>query len=347
MNELRIFRIIQEDLKKFNLNLVGLKVLTEAATGYFALTPIIAALAGAERVFALTKDSEFGSVKNVTETVLSLAKKCNVGQKIEILLSRNDETIGQADIVTNLGFVRPIDKQFISRLKETVVIPLMWESWEFREEDLDIVECKRRGIPVMGTNEHVPELDTFNYVGPLAVKLAFELEIEVNHSNVIVVGSGAFGESTIKSFKQLGANVTNVQANKGDRLDDDWVLQDIAKSDLLVFVESASREMLLGECGQLSFKRLLQVNPSISIVHVAGYIDANAVELASIPHRPRKIAKVGHMSATVDYLGPKPLIDLHIAGLKVGEAMAKARLQGLSCEETMQYALESAPAMRL
>jgi len=345
MNELRCFRIIQEDLKKFNLDLSGLKVLTEAATGYFALTPIIAALGGAEKVYALAKDSEFGSVKTVTETILPLAKKWNVYQNIDILLSRNDEKIGQADIVTNLGFVRPINKDLISRLKKSAVIPLMWETWEFRREDLDLAECRRRGIPVMGTNEHVPELDIFSYIGPLAVKLAFELEIEVIHSNVMVVGGGVFGESTVKSFQQLGANVTNIQVNKGNRLDDNWVLNEITKSDLIVFVEYISHDLLLGAHGQLSFKKLLQINPGISIVHIAGFVDGNAIEWSQIPHRPQRIGKPGHMSVTVDYLGPKPLIDLHTAGLKVGEAMARARLRGLSLKKTIQFALESSPAM--
>lgn len=343
MNELRCYRLIQQALKKFNLNLSGLKILTEAATGYYILTSIIAALAGADKVYALTKDSKYGTIEEVKKTTLSLANRWDIGQKIDIILSRCDERIGEADIVTNLGFMRPIDKELISRLKETAVIPLMFETWEFRKEDVDLAECKRRGIPVLGTNEHAPELDTFSYIGPLAIKLAFELDIEVIHSNVVVVGGGAFGESTVKAFKQLGANVTNIQVNKGDRLDDNWVLDEVAKSDLLVFVEHVCRDLLVGTNGQLSLGTLLQINPSISIVHIAGFVDGNAIEQSQIPHRPKKIGSLGYMSITTDYLGPKPLIDLHTAGLKVGEAMARARLGGLTCEEAIQVALKSSP----
>jgi len=347
MNELRCRRIVQQALNKFDINLSGLKILTEAASGYYVFTPIIGALAGAEKVFALTRDSKYGSVKIVSETTLSLAKKWGVDQKIDILLSRNKEKIGEADIVTNLGFVRPINKEFISWMKETAVIPLMYETWEFRDEDVDLAECKRRGIPVLGTNEHASELDTFSYIGPLAIKLAFELDIEVIHSNVIVVGGGAFGESTVKALKRLGANVTNILVNKGERLDDSCVLDKIMNSDLLIFVEYISRELLLGPHGQLSIGKLLQINPSISIVHIAGIVDGNVIEQSQIPHRPEKIGSPGHMSVTTDYLGPKPLIDLHTAGLKVGEAMARARLKGLPSEEAIQAALRSSPAKYL
>jgi len=344
LNEVRSYQLIKEALKKFDLDLSGLRVLTEAATGNYVLTPIVAALAGAEKVFALTRDSRYGDVKTVSETTLSLAKKWGVDQKIEILLSRTDERIGEADIVTNLGFVRPIDRELISRMKETAVIPLMFETWEFREEDIDLSECKRRGIPVLGTNEHVPELDTFGYIGPLAIKLAFELDIEVFHSNVMVVGGGIFGESTVHAFKQLGANVTNVQVTEDDRLDDDWVLDEIMKSDLLVFVEYVSRELLLGSHGQLSPEKLLQLNPGIAIVHIAGVVNGNEIERFQILHCPERIGDPGHMSVTTDYLGPKPLIDLHTAGLKVGEAMARARLNGLNSLETIRVALQSSPA---
>lgn len=340
MNELRCHRIIQQALKKFDLDLSHLRVLTEAATGYYILTPLIAATADAEKVYALTRDSEYGSAKAVAEETLALAKRWNVDQKIEIILSREDERIGQADIVTNLGFVRPIDKDLINRLKETAVIPLMYESWEFREGDIDVIECKRRGIPILGTNEHIPELDTFNYIGPLAIKLAFELEIEVVHSKVTIVGGGVFGESAVKAFQLLGADVAHVDVDRSIRLDIRG-LKELAKSDLLVFVEYLSDDLLLGDTGQLTLKKLLQVNPSISIAHILGVVDIEAIERSRIPHAPKKIERPRHMSVTTAYLGPKPLIDLHAAGLKVGESMARARLNGLTSQESIQAVLQS------
>ena len=48
------------------------------------------------------------------------------------------------------------------------------------------------------------------------------------------------------------------------------------------------------------------------------------------------------MSVGTDYLGPKPLIDLHTAGLKVGHSLHLARRAGLSAfDAEMQVLSES------
>lgn len=49
------------------------------------------------------------------------------------------------------------------------------------------------------------------------------------------------------------------------------------------------------------------------------------------------------MSVGTDYLGPKPLIDLHTAGLKVGERLAYARARGLPAREGEFTVLRETP----
>jgi hypothetical protein len=49
------------------------------------------------------------------------------------------------------------------------------------------------------------------------------------------------------------------------------------------------------------------------------------------------------MSVATDYLGPKPLIGLHTAGLKVGETLARARIQGLSALQAEYATLRRLP----
>ena len=55
--EHRVDRIIRRWLKHFALNLEGLKVLTEAASGAYLYGPILAALASANKVYAVAADS--------------------------------------------------------------------------------------------------------------------------------------------------------------------------------------------------------------------------------------------------------------------------------------------------
>lgn len=341
MNPERAHRLIENAVQVFHLDLQGLKVLTEAATGQYIYGPLIAAAAGADMVFALTRDSRYGSAADIQCETMALAECWGLADRIAVLISRNDRRISEADIVTNVGFVRPLDVAFLSLLSPTAVVPLMWESWEFRPEDLDLPECRRLGIPVLGTNERLPELQMFRYVGHLAVKLLFELEIEVFRSRVAVFGGGAFGESIEESLRQAGTetlwikpelHVPNGPAPDWRRL--------VVGCDAIVVAEHHYRGLLIGPGGLFEADDLASLNPGMVLAHIAGGVNAKSLERARIPYLPNHIASAGYMSLTPAYLGPRPLIDLHSAGLKVGEAMARARKRGLHGTDAEHEALK-------
>ena len=319
MNKERCRKLVERAVENFQLDLSGLTVLTEAASNNFSFTPLIAARAKAERVLVLSKDSKYGKGEDVARDVLALARDWGVDGKV-VAIPRHSELVGQADIVTNLGFVRPIDGSFLGRLKEEVVIPLMWETWEFRPKDLDLVECRRKGIPVLGTNEGHPLLRTFDFIGLLAVKLLMEAEIEILFSKILVIGSGAFGATVQKTLLAAGADVLLNKANE-KALDCSW-------PDAIVLVEHVSRELLLGQGAFINIDQLKKINPACVIVHIAGSVDFPALKSSGLSFVPTDIAPSGHMSRTTDHLGPRPVIDLHAAGLKVGELMARSRRTG-------------------
>lgn len=341
----RVRRLIGEALDKFKLNLKGLTVLTEAASGSYTFTPIIAALAGAGKVHAVTKDSQYASAEQVIRNTSLLADYCGIGARLETHTLLTPEIIGEADIVTNLGFVRPINKEFISHMQETAVIPLMCEPWEYREEELDLAECWQKGIAVLGTDEKAKELEAFGYIGYLAMKLAFELDIEVFKSKVVVVGGGYFGKNTVNAFTNAGGKVVNFRITDNERLSSERAKSELADCDLLVFVEHQSRDLILGEDGQLTVSELLSINPGISIVHIAGGVEKEAIQKAQIPYRPSQLAPPGYMSVTIGYLGPRSIIDLCAAGLKVGEAMARGMLRYNNADKAKRYALKNSPAI--
>ena len=207
-NERRCQQLVREAAATFDLNLSGLSILTEAASGYYSLTPLMAALAGAERVYALARDSAYGEAKSIGRSLMSLSGRWGTGDRVEVLFSREDTRIGRADIVLNLGFVRPLDAVFLRRLKRSAVIPLMFETWEHRPEDLDVQECRRLGLPVLGTNEHHADLRIFDYLGLIAMKMLFNLDFEIFRSHLVVIGSGEFGEQVTKSLQSAGGHVT-------------------------------------------------------------------------------------------------------------------------------------------
>lgn len=334
-------RLIHEAISKFNLNLKGLVVLTEAASNNFVYTPLIAAIAGAKIVHAITKDSRYAMADEVTRDTLFIAEQWGIAEQLEIHKAVEPDIIKAADIVTNSGFVRPIDSEFISYMKDTAVIPLMFETWEFREHDLDLRACRKRNISVLGTNENMSGLEIFKYIGNLALKLAFELNIEVFGSKVAVVGGGYFGDNVINAFLNAGADVISYRIDGGNNPITEESKRRLSNCDLLVITEHESRDLILGKSGQISVNELLKVAPGISIVHIAGNVDQEAIRKAGIPCRPAIIAPPGYMSVSLDYLGPKPVIDLQTAGLKVGELLVRARLGGLKVQDAEKEALKN------
>lgn len=340
MNQARIHNLIERAVATFALDLTGLVVLTEAATGYYMLTPIIAALAGADQVLALTRDSRYGSAGEVRDEMMRWAQRWNVADRIEVLLSRESELFRKVDVVTNLGFVRPLDGPFLKRLGPTATVPLMWETWEYRPEDLDLAECRRLGIPVLGTNEHHPDLRIFEYIGHIGLKLLFHLDIEVFRSKVVVVGSGEFAEQTLAALRAAGAEATLIITEREGALTSDEARQALRNADALVVVEHHERRTLIGRGGEIDGAELCTLNPALAVAHICGGVERG--ELASVGFRcyPERFAAPGYMSVATDYLGPRPLIDLHVAGLKVGERMARARRRGLSGLEAELAVLE-------
>lgn len=341
MNERRCRRLVESAIDAFGLDLTDLVVLTEAATGYYSLTPLIAAMAGARMVHCLAADSRFGSMRDAARGVTALAERWGVRNTVAILGSRTDDAVSDADIVTNLGFVRPLDAPFLQLLKPTAVIPLMWETWEFRDGDLDLMECRRLGIPVLGTNEHHVSLGTTTYVGILALKLLLSLDIEIVGIRVVVLGDGEFGDQVEQRLHNAGADVMRLSPTQAANRSAAQVVSMFAGCDALVVAEHSCTELLIGPGGLLEPEDLWSANPALALAHISGEVSRSSLVERGFECVPDVFAPAGHMSVATDYVGPRPLIDLHAAGLKVGESLAKARLNGLAPRQAEAEVLAS------
>jgi hypothetical protein len=338
----RCHRLAMETIGLLGLDLSGLTVLTEAATSTFALTASLAALAGANRVLVIGRDSHYGTAQEAVIQTLAVARQWHCVGQIEALTSRESPGISEADIVTNLGALRPLDDDFLARLKPTAVIPLMFETWEYRCEDLDLDGCRRRGISVLGTNERHPGVEVLSYLGPLAVRLVLEVGVEVFQSRIVVLGSGAFADVSATALRALGADVDQFPISEDGTFDDRGAAHVLQQTDALVVAEHHSRKPLLGASCALDGRRLAELNSGLAVVHIAGAVDEADLVAAGIRVHPETVAPPGYMSANTAYVGPAPVIRLHAAGLKVGEIMARLRKRGLQPAETEREALRHA-----
>jgi len=350
----RAKRLVNELVADLHLDLSGMVVLTEAASGNYVFTPLIAAVANAKKVIAVTRDSGYGKAKDVTENTLCLAKYFDIEKKrIKIASNLTPEIIGEADIVTNLGFLRPLDKQFISSLKKTAAISLMYETWEFREEDLDLRECWRRGIPVLGTNEEHSALRIFDYIGHLCLKVLFEAEIEVFRSKILLIGDNRFSRNMVKTLTAVGAAVywmasartEEVKQLGGTKISSDLeepeTQNSIRDCDAVIVNTYPNPNAAIGERGMISTTRLKELTPGTTIIQFNGYVERESLKKWAFAYLPKEEPRIGHMGWTLAHLGPKPVIALNGGGLKVGEVLARARLKGLDRVEAEREALKN------
>ncbi len=117
--------------------------------------------------------------------------------------------------------------------------------------------------------------------------------------------------------------------------------------DALVIADYSNDIFIGNTNAQISPKELIDLSRKISVVQFAGDVDIDVLYEYDIPFFPERRLGKFRMGMTLANLGPKPVIDLHCAGLKVGEAMAIARLSGKSLDETKMIALKDSPAQIL
>jgi hypothetical protein len=313
----RAERIINYCLRNLNIDLSGLTVLTEVGSGYFSLTPIIALLANAKKVYAWTRDSKYGSAEDVVLNCENIISTLNIKKKIEFAINvRPFEHVTEADIITNSGFVRPLDENLLKNVtKEKVVIPLMYEKWEWREGEIDKEFCDKKGILIGGTWENYGLLRIFDYCGHLAAKLCFEAGVEIFNNKVIIWSDDNFGEVVGEIFTKLGVR----QVIK--TLDANILYENISDADFIFFCDYHDKRQLLGKNGILEIDKIRNKNPSIKIIHLLGKIDADFLKKQSTEVYPEKNGYAQTMTYTLAYLGMQPLIKLQAGGLKVAECL--------------------------
>ncbi|GAB1471005.1 hypothetical protein MASR2M66_18830 [Chloroflexota bacterium] len=316
-NPLRLLSLLRRQISFLQLDLSGLTILTEAASGPYTVTPIIASLAGAKRVIAMTRNSHYATVDEVISQTRALELLCDVTTLSEIHTDRSLNLFSTADIVTNLGFVRPLDKSAIFAMKPTTVIPLMCEAWEFRPGDIDLDACNTRNIPVVGTNEDFPGLEIFSYSSFLCAKILFEAQIEIHKSSILVVSSDKFGVVIARHLSQLGANITRIDNLR------DFDSNDLQGLDAVIVADYTRDDTIIGQGGDMPSKAFAENAMGTTIVQFAGVVNVGELSKQGIKVYPGVNLPPHRMTQTLAYLGPRPVLELHAAGLKVGELLLK------------------------
>jgi hypothetical protein len=326
----RLVKLMQKSIAQSKLDLTGSVVLTEAARGAYAVTPVLSAMAGAERVYAVTRTTQYGTVEQITQETEELAALAGVKGKIKILTDKPGQVIHEADIITNSGHVRPIDRKMIEQFKATAVIPLMYEAWEYRASDLDLAFCCAKGVPVVGTNERHPAVDVFSYLGIMAVKLLLDAGVAVYGSRVLLLCDNPFAPYIKRGLEGAGAEVDCVDRLIGAPAGQDY--------DAIVVALHPHNEPTLDESDAAKIAADWQ---GAVVVQFWGDIDRGAFVANGIPLWPLKEPAPGHMGILPSAVGPEPIVRLQCGGLKVGELLWRSRMSGLDAESAAQFSVQA------
>lgn len=324
LNLQRLVTLMQQSIQQCDLQLQSATVLTEAATGAYLVTPVLAAMAGAEKVFAITKATRYGSVEQVQLQTRQLAEMAGVSHRIVFIEEKSLEIVAQADIVTNSGHVRPINAEMIGWMKPTAVIGLMYEAWEFRPEDLDLAACQQHGIPIVGVNERHPAVDVFSFLGIMAVKLLLDAGVAVYTSRILLLCDNPFSSFIQQGLINSGANVDLVTSLSEAPLDK-------AFDAILVALQPQTKPVLSGNDATLVAKYW----PGAVVAQYWGDIDRAALTDCNVPVWPEVQPKVGHMAILPSGVGPEPIVRLQTGGLKAAEVAWRSSSQ--SDAEAMKF----------
>ncbi|WP_026733398.1 hypothetical protein [Fischerella sp. PCC 9605] len=315
-NPRRLVTLMQDGIQRCQLQLHGVTVLTEAATGAYAVTPVLAAMAGAEKVFAITRNSRYGTIEQAIAETKQLANLAGVSQAIEFITEKTKDIVAQADMITNAGHVRPIDAEMIAWMKPTAVIPLMYEAWEFRPEDVDLIACRQRGIKVAGINERHSAVDVFSFLGIMAIKLLLDAGVAVYTSNILLLCDNPFKPYIERGLINAGANLDSVanilEAPQNKTYDAILVALQPRPEPVLSVTDAAA---------------IAKYWPGAIIAQYWGDIERSAFLAHDIPIWPEVAPKPGHMGILPSGTGPEAAIRLATGGLKVGEVLLQPSLQ--------------------
>jgi hypothetical protein len=311
----REINFIQKKISQLSLDLRGFTVLTEVGSGLYNYMPVIPLLAGANKVMAWTRDSNYGKASSVIEKCLNLLPDTYCKDNLEFHEgSINHDHLKTADLITNSGFLRPLNKDKLKAVKETAVIPLMFEKWEFRDDDLDLDYCKKKGIKVAGTNESHPKLNVFKQVGHLGAKLAFNAGYEIYQNNIAVWSNDSFGEVISDVFQVLGARQITLTTDFRELL--------ACASELdFIFIADYKETRCYNDISFFDWEEILCKNPSLGFVHLYGDIKYKEFSDAGLSTYPQYDGKAKCMSKTLNYLGINSFFSLMIGGFKVGSCL--------------------------
>lgn len=318
-----------------DLNLRNRVVLTEAASGAYSVTPVLAAIAGAD-VHAFGRDSRYATFEDAGRQIGCLLDGVGGNKRVTLIDEVTPDLLSRADVITNSGHLRPLNRDMLKHVAGTCVIPLMYEKWEYRAQDIDLPLCEAKGIRVGGTNERHPDIGVFDYLGDMAFKMIFDAGLCLRNNTFVVIANNDFGPYLANRLGQAAGRV-GVVGRPDDRsrysssvtwLSDfpDIVVPGAFRdaSAILFTAYPFDVEWIGTEGTAISVHDLRRQFTSPFVLRFAGDVRVADLEAHGIAYHPPVVAS-GHMGIIPSDIGPDAVVRLQAGGLKAAQLMMEGK----------------------
>jgi len=321
---------IRDRVEQLELDLSQKVVLTEAANGAYSATALIAAVAGAE-VYAFTRPTSYGTVEEVFNFMRSkMALFSN--PKIHLIDSLTPEIIHKADIITNSGHLRPLNKEKLQHVKKGAVISLMYEDWELRNSDIDVDYCKANNIPIGAVNERHTDVDVFGYLGDMAIKLILDAGLCLYRRKFVLICNNDFGPYIAKTLSKVCSKIGVIGTLSDKELyrceNIDWlsdfpninISSEYSDSEAIILSASPFTNIWIGEDTLITPTQLYEDFRHPLILRFIGDVNTDILKKNNIRYYPETVSS-GHMGVIPSDIGYDSVIRLQAGGLKAGQAL--------------------------
>jgi hypothetical protein len=304
-----VLRLVRQQVATYQLDMARMTVVTAAAAGYQATTATMAALAGASKVVALTRESKgYPNAADAAAATLALARAAGVLERIEVLDHLDSRRWGDVDIVAAAPqVVGPISRSIVELLSSRAIISLMAEPWELRPGFVDVESCRDIGIKVVAPNLGHPAVMLFPELARLSCVLLEEAGLEPLGARLAVVSDTPCASFIGRALSEHGATVS-VFSHPMHLTESAW--------DAIVVAMRPSDKpaMNINSLGRIS-----ESAPKVLLVQFSGEIDRSAATYFGMRIWPPKKPGRGQLGLPLDVLGPAPTIRKAAAGLKAAE----------------------------
>jgi hypothetical protein len=314
------------------LDLSGLVVVGGAA-GYEEITATAAALAGAKRVFAISREQKRRPAAGESrERELPLARLANVAGRVEMVGRMHPRAWHGVDILVRCPELEPVSRSVVELLPPAAVVALMAEPWEIRPTVIDIEACEEAGIKVAAPKLSHPHVAQLPDLARLCSGLVKDAGIDPEGARIAILSDTPCGPFIESALADRGARVQTfphpLLLTPGD-----W--------DAVVVALRPSNKPPMDINGLAA---IMKNSRGAQLVQFSGEVDRVAARYFGLQLWPQRRPARGALGIPAAALGAASIIRRLVGGLKAAETVRRRGVESGSA--TIGFVVERADMLR-